>query len=128
MSVDVPLPPFSTYHRDTGGNFWGRGHMVQTRLIFGIRSIAALAVLLLAEPLLGSGWVPTRVVSISYPLLAQHARISGEVVAEVVVAPDGTTSAVEILSGHPLLVYGVAECLRSWRFRKLEPDDANGVH
>ena len=51
-----------------------------------------------------------------YPELARHARISGSVKVEAVVAPNGTVRSVKILGGHPLLGQAAQDAMRKWRY------------
>ena len=52
-----------------------------------------------------------------YPPMARELEITGRVVAQVLVRPDGTVQRVEILSGNSILAKSVQETLYRWRFR-----------
>ena len=52
-----------------------------------------------------------------YPTLASLAHVDGEVVLQVVVAPDGTVSAVRVLQGNWLLRSAADHAVRSWHYR-----------
>jgi TonB family protein len=53
-----------------------------------------------------------------YPPLAAQARIEGSVRLEFVVATDGSTKDISVLSGHPLLVGSALDSVRTWRFKQ----------
>ena len=53
---------------------------------------------------------------IGYPPLARQTRISGIVVLQVSIGPNGTVEHVEILKGHPLLQQAAADRVRQWKF------------
>ena len=52
-----------------------------------------------------------------YPPIARELEITGRVVAQVLVRPDGTVQRVEILSGNSILAKSVQETLYRWQFR-----------
>jgi TonB family protein len=52
-----------------------------------------------------------------YPALARQGRISGDVLLEIAVAPDGKTRVRHVISGHPLLVDSAVIAVSGWRFR-----------
>ncbi len=52
-----------------------------------------------------------------YPKLAKFAHVEGQVVMQAVVGPDGTVSAVHILSGHVLLRSAAEHAIRRWQYR-----------
>jgi TonB family protein len=51
-----------------------------------------------------------------YPPLAKQARIQGVVALRVTVGQDGTAAAVEVISGHPLLVRSAQDAVRQYGF------------
>src|SRR5258706_5672403 len=53
---------------------------------------------------------------IGYPPLARQTRISGIVVLQVSIGPNGTVEHVEILKAHPLLQQAAADSVRQWQF------------
>lgn len=52
-----------------------------------------------------------------YPPLAANAHIEGSVRMGFVVAADGSTKDILVISGHPLLVQSAMDAVRSWRFK-----------
>jgi|DewCreStandDraft_4_1066084.scaffolds.fasta_scaffold89701_1 TonB family protein len=62
-------------------------------------------------------WVPARVVSIEYPLLALQSRTQGIVMVRCAIASDGTVSEAKITSGSILLGEAVLQRISEWRFR-----------
>ncbi|MBI3470351.1 MAG: TonB family protein [Candidatus Solibacter usitatus] len=74
----------------------------------------------LAAALSSSG--PTRSARIldqrglQYPQLAVNQKVSGLVRLEVTIAEDGTVQRQRILSGHPLLLAGVTDAVKQWRY------------
>ena len=59
---------------------------------------------------------PTRVVSMHYPCLALMTRVQGTVRVRCAIRPDGTCSDAQVIFGHPLLLLGVIENAKKWRF------------
>ena len=59
---------------------------------------------------------PTELSSPTYPPLARTARVSGDVKLELQLRPNGTVSAVHVLSGHPLLMPAAIESAKASRF------------
>lgn len=49
-----------------------------------------------------------------YPLVARHARVTGIVVLEALIAPDGRVSTLSVLRGIPLLNEAATEAVRQW--------------
>lgn len=66
----------------------------------------------------GPTWIPARLVSIDYPLLALQSRTEGVVKVECAIAPDGSVSTAKIASGSPLLGGAVLARIGEWRFRR----------
>jgi TonB family protein len=58
----------------------------------------------------------------TYPTLARQARISGTVEVEVRVRQDGTVESVQVISGHPMLIYAALESARHSLFECTECD------
>ena len=56
-------------------------------------------------------------VPLVYPPRAREARLSGLVVLEATIRPDGTVSTVSVLRGHPLLNPAAAEAVSQWRYQ-----------
>lgn len=59
----------------------------------------------------------------AYPVIAKHARVSGVVKLEGVIAKDGTIQNLRVLSGHPLLIGAALTAVKQWRYR---PTKLNG--
>lgn len=53
----------------------------------------------------------------AYPPLARQARIQGSVRFRVGIGRDGGVVAIEVVSGHPLLIPAAAEAVRQYRYR-----------
>jgi TonB family protein len=51
-----------------------------------------------------------------YPGIARSMRIQGTVRADVLVAPNGKVTSVEVKGGHPLLAQAAQEALRQWKW------------
>jgi TonB family protein len=51
-----------------------------------------------------------------YPSLARSLKIEGIVRADVLVAPNGKVTSVEVKGGHPLLAQAAQEALRQWKW------------
>ena len=51
-----------------------------------------------------------------YPELARRMHVSGVVVVQLTVAPDGTVSDAKVESGHTLLGAAAQDSVRRWRF------------
>lgn len=62
-------------------------------------------------------WVPVRILGLSYPRIAQLARLEGTVQARCWIRIDGSVARVEIVSGPPLLGHSVETNLLRWVFR-----------
>ena len=54
-----------------------------------------------------------------YPELARRARLSGLVILEATVDPQGRVSSVKVLRGQPLLDEPAIEAVRQWRYQPL---------
>jgi periplasmic protein TonB len=52
----------------------------------------------------------------TYPMVAQHARISGVVMVLVTISEEGRVIEVIVISGHPFLRDAAAEAARQWVF------------
>jgi TonB family protein len=59
----------------------------------------------------------------SYPAVAKAAGVSGPVLVQVTVGPDGRVLAADFVSGHPLLRDASLEAARQWQFK---PAEASG--
>jgi protein TonB len=51
-----------------------------------------------------------------YPPLARMARVSGTVILQVRIDEEGNVEAVDVLSGHPLLVEAAVTAVRQWKY------------
>jgi TonB family protein len=51
-----------------------------------------------------------------YPALARSMKIEGIVRADVLVAPSGKVTSVEVKGGHPLLAQAAQYALRQWKW------------
>lgn len=54
-----------------------------------------------------------------YPALATQARVSGLLILEAEVGPDGRVRAVKVLRGHPLFDEAALAAVRRWRYQPL---------
>jgi TonB family protein len=63
----------------------------------------------------GSRKVVTRVLP-QYPGLARSMKIQGIVKANVVVAPSGKVTSIEVKGGHPVLAESAEDALRQWKW------------
>ena len=61
-------------------------------------------------------WVPTVIVSPTYPVLATHARIEGRVDLRLQVNRDGHIAAVRVLTGNKILAAVASGNIKNWRF------------
>jgi periplasmic protein TonB len=52
-----------------------------------------------------------------YPALALQTRLQGTVRLQAIISRDGRITALEVLSGHPLLVQAALDAVRQWRYR-----------
>lgn len=52
-----------------------------------------------------------------YPALARQARIQGTVRFNIGIGRDGNVVALEVVSGHPLLIPNAAEAVRQYRYK-----------
>ena len=96
-----------------------------TPYIHGSRSRprAALAGLLLAALLLGSGPAPAQEerklktsVPPEYPELARRMNLKGKARVELTVAPDGTVTHVKDLGGNPVLLDALVRAVKKWKY------------
>jgi TonB family protein len=55
-------------------------------------------------------------VSPQYPGIARSMKIQGIVRADVLVAPNGKVTSIEVKGGHPLLAQAAQEALRQWKW------------
>jgi TonB family protein len=56
----------------------------------------------------------------SYPTVAKAAGVSGQVLVQVLVGPDGRVLTADAVSGHPLLRDASVEAARQWQFKPTE--------
>ncbi len=66
------------------------------------------------QPVPDLNLTPRKRVTPVYPDLAKRARIQGTVKFAATIAPDGTVSQLELISGHPLLVESAKEAVLQW--------------
>ena len=59
--------------------------------------------------------IVTKVVP-QYPSLARSMRIQGVVRADVLGAPSGKVTSIEVKGGHPLLAQAAQDALRQWKW------------
>lgn len=61
---------------------------------------------------------PRRIAYVSpvYPLIAQAARLEGDVVLEAIIGTDGTVQDLRVLQSSPLLDEAAVEAVRQWRY------------
>lgn len=52
-----------------------------------------------------------------YPPLAKMARVSGSVMVEIIISPEGVVESARGISGHPLLMPEAVQAARGWRFQ-----------
>jgi|SRR5580658_4124541 TonB family protein len=51
-----------------------------------------------------------------YPGLARSMKIQGNVKADVLVAPSGKVTSIEVKGGHPVLAQSAQDALRQWKW------------
>jgi TonB family protein len=52
-----------------------------------------------------------------YPVIAKQTKTEGTVVLHAIISRDGRITALEVVSGHPLLVQAALEAVLQWRYR-----------
>jgi TonB family protein len=52
-----------------------------------------------------------------YPPLAKAARIQGKVLLKATISKDGDVSAVNIVSGHPMLAPSAIQAVKKWQYK-----------
>jgi periplasmic protein TonB len=52
-----------------------------------------------------------------YPLIAQQARIQGQVVLNAIISKAGEIENLEVVSGHPMLVPAAIDAVKQWHYR-----------
>ena len=52
-----------------------------------------------------------------FPPLAQAARLSGSVLLDVLIAPDGSVTEIRVERGHPLLVQSAMDAVKQWTYK-----------
>ncbi len=87
-----------------------------------IATLLVIALCVLARPQARS--IPAAIgvrhfVAPVYPASARHARMQGTAIADVSVKPDGTVSAVTLISSHPIFWPVVEGALKYWSFDTL---------
>lgn len=56
-------------------------------------------------------------VEVPYPAMARQARISGIVLLEAIIGPNGTIQHLCVIVGHPLLAPAALEAVGQWKYR-----------
>lgn len=92
-------------------------HSNPNRLFSNLALLAALLFACIA-PALASDAQRTLLVQTKpvYPEIARQMRIHGVLVLAVTVMPDGHVGAVQIRSGHPILLPAADEAVRKWLY------------
>ena len=62
-----------------------------------------------------------------YPGIARSMRIQGIVRADVLVAPNGKVTSIEVKGGHPLLAQAAQEALRQWKWEATSKETHESV-
>ena len=52
-----------------------------------------------------------------YPVIAKQTKTEGTVVLHAIISRDGRITALEVVSGHPLLVQAALDAVRQWRYQ-----------
>ncbi len=55
-----------------------------------------------------------------YPPLAQQASIQGSVILHAIIDKDGRPAALQVISGHPLLVQAALDAVKAWRYQQTQ--------
>lgn len=63
-------------------------------------------------------WVPP-----VYPAIAQAARVQGNVVIEIEIAPEGLVRSAKAISGPPMLREVTSDAMKQWRYRPFRKGD-----
>ena len=63
-----------------------------------------------------------RQVEPAMPLLAKTAKVGGTVKLEITISETGDVTAVNTISGHPMLVTSAVEAARKWKYKPFEED------
>ena len=69
-----------------------------------------------------SDWMPIRIFSVDYPLLAVQSRTSGVVKVDCTLRKDGTVADARIVSGSLLLGQPILERIPEWKFKASRAD------
>jgi TonB family protein len=62
--------------------------------------------------------------NVNYPPIAKAAHVSADVTVTFAINPDGTTTAIQVVSGPPMLVGAVVEPIKKWQFKTPLPLNA----
>lgn len=57
-----------------------------------------------------------------YPVMARQMRVSGRVVVDVYIDPDGKVEKVEPVSGNPMLTSAAVNAVKRWKFSPFQAD------
>jgi TonB family protein len=80
--------------------------------------------MLLSSSELAAEWFPVKIESLSYPLLAMQARISGEVRLKVSLTDSGEVASTTVVSGNALLARSAQANIKLWRFLAVRTDSS----
>ena len=58
-----------------------------------------------------------RKVEPTYPKIALHARIQGQVLLKAVIDKNGEVTELQVVGGHPMLIPAALEAVKQWRYR-----------
>ena len=61
-------------------------------------------------------WFATEIQALTYPILANQARIEGTVRLKLVLDRNGVISRVDIISGNPVLARAAHDNILKWKF------------
>jgi TonB family protein len=62
-----------------------------------------------------------------YPPLAKAARIQGKVLLKATISEDGDVTAVNVVSGHPMLIPSAVEAVKKWHYKPFLVDGQAAV-
>ena len=83
-------------------------------------SVLAVSFLIYAMPL--CGLLPDEIPGIAYPRLALFAGVSGAVVVECRIKPNGNVEWAKAVSGHPMLREAATAAAMGWHFKRSQND------
>lgn len=72
------------------------------------------------EPIwLGSTKLKSRALNRPNPSLPSSVRVEGNIIADVLIGPDGRVRCVRVRKGHPILRRAVEEAAKQWTFKPI---------